>query len=232
MIWFWLDGIDSRTYGIYLQTPPDILSAEPDLEFIDIPGRDGSLLLDHGGYHDNETELQCYVQDVGNIGAAYGFMSGSHKFIFSTNPNRAYYGAFFGTAQSARMVRNLQAQEITAPVRFKPFRYFEPAPDRIQIYTSPGSINNPGSAESAPIITIVGSGNFTLTIGQYVLDFSDVDGGIIVDCDKNRLFNTDGITRALEHDIDEFPRLKPGINYVQWTGGIQSITIDPRWRDR
>ena len=114
MIWFWLDGVDSRTFGVYLQTPPEILSAEPDLEFIDIPGRDGSLLINHGGYHDNETELMCYVQDVANIGDAYGFLSGSHKFVFSTNPTRAYYGTFFGTAQSTRLVRNLKAQEITA----------------------------------------------------------------------------------------------------------------------
>lgn len=232
MIWFWLDGVDSRTFGVYLQTPPEILSAEPDLEFIDIPGRDGSLLINHGGYHDNETELMCYVQDVANIGDAYGFLSGSHKFVFSTNPTRAYYGTFFGTAQSTRLVRNLKAQEITAPVRFKPFRYFEPAPGTIHITESISSINNPGSAESAPIIAVYGSGNITLMIGLTIMEFSNVVGGVVIDCANNQLLNIDGISRALEHDVDEFPRLAPGANGIQWTGNVQSVTIEPRWRDK
>lgn len=232
MIWFWLDGEDSRDYGIYLQAPPEIVSAEPDLEFVDIPGRDGSLTINHGGYHDNEIELACYVQNVDNIGSAYGFLSGYHKFVFSSDMTRAYYGTFHGSAQSSRLVRNLKAQEINVPVRFKPFRYYEPAPDAVQITESSGSITNPGSAESAPVITIVGSGDIVVIIGQYTMEFASVDSGIVVDCERNELLNADGVTRALEHDIDEFPRLVPGINYVQWSGGATSVTIEPRWRDR
>lgn len=232
MIWFYLDGEDSRDYGIYLMVPPPILSAEPDIEFINVPGRDGSLTLDHGGFKDADIDMECYIKNVSRIGEAYGFMSGNKKMVISTNPNRSYKAVFYRQAQSEHVVRNMNAQSMIVPVRLKPFRYFEPAPKAEKITTSGTGIINPGSARSAPRITINGSGNIAMMIGQYTMEFVSVSSGIIIDSDARQLLNIDGITKALKQDIEEFPLLEPGMNYVQWTGNIESIEIEPRWRDR
>lgn len=232
MIYFTLDGEDSRKYGIYLQRPPEIQSAEPDVEFIKIPGRAGTLTKNNGGFKDNDIELECYIRDIANIGAAYGYMSGSKKLIISTNPERSYRATFYGKSAANRVVRNMKAWEFVTPVNLKPFRYFEPEPANEPIMYSGASIYNPGSAPAAPRITIAGSGDITIQIGQFVMEFEGVKDGIIIDSDKNKLLNADGITNALEHDIDEFPILVPGVNYIQYDGDITSMIIEPRWRDR
>ena len=232
MIWFYLDGEDSRNYGVYLRRPPEILSAEPDISFEKIPGRAGTLTVNNGGFKDADIELECYIKDIADIGKAYGFMSGSKKMVFSTDTTRSYRATFHGKAQADRIVRNMKAWEFIAPVNLKPFRYFEPEPAEIPILASGERIDNPGSASAAPRITITGTGDITLMIGQYAMEFEGVVDGIIIDSDKHKLLNIDGITRALQHDIDEFPLLVPGPNYIQYTGSIGSIIIEPRWRDR
>lgn len=232
MIWFTLDGEDSRNYGIYLQKPPEIQSAEPDIDFIKIPGRAGTLTQNNGGFKDNDIELECYIKDIANIGAAYGFMHGSKKLIISTDPTRSYKATFYGKAIAERLVRDMKAWVFVAPVNLKPFRYHEPAPDAQAIFYSGDSIVNPGSAASAPRITIIADGNISIAIGQYTMEFENVTDGIIIDSDKHRLLNTDGVSTALNHDIDEFPLLEPGINYIQYEGSITSMLIEPRWRDR
>ena len=232
MIWMYVDGEDSRDCGVYLRSAPSIVSAEPDLEFVSVPGRAGTLTIDHGGFNDNEITLECYIRDINNVGAAYKLLSGQRKIVFSTDMTRSYIGTFYGQAQADRVVRGMSAWEFAVPVRMKPFRYYEPVPASITISSSGGYITNPASAPSAPRITVRGSGNIDLMIGQYTMEFDAVFGGVIIDSDRMRLLNLDGVTNALEHDIDEFPLLVPGENFIQWTGNITSLEIEPRWRDR
>lgn len=232
MIWLYVDGVDSRDCGVFLRSVPSIISAEKDLEFVEIPGRAGTLTVDHGGYKDADITLECYVRDVANIGKAYQLLHGQRKVVFSSDPAHSYIATFYGQAQGDRVVRNMDAWEFTAPVRLKPFRYYEPAPGAVKFSASGGHIDNPASAPSAPRITITGTGDMQVMIGQYVMEFDAVSGGVIVDSEIMRLMNMDGITNALEHDIDEFPLLEPGENFIQWSGNISSITIEPRWRDR
>lgn len=232
MIWFYLDGEDSREYGVYLRSVPEILSAEPDIEFVHIPGRDGSLTQDNGGYKDQGIALECYIKDVARLGEAYGFMSGYHELVISADMTRKYRATFYGAAEAVRVVRNMKAWEMSVPVKLKPFRYFEPEAEALTVQASGSPVNNPGTAPAAPRITIAGNGDITLMIGIYIMEFEGVVNGIIIDSDKRQLLTYDGTARALDQDIDEFPILVPGANYIQWTGSISSLTIEPRWRDR
>ena len=232
MIWMYVDGKDSRDCGVYLRSAPPIVSAEPDFEFVSVPGRAGTLTIDHGGFKDNDITLECYIRDIGNIGEAYELLSGQRKIVFSTDLAHSYKGTFYGQSQADRVVRGMSAWEFAVPVRMKPFRYYEPSPAIVTINSSGEYINNPASAPSAPRITIHGGGNIDIMIGQYAMEFDNVDGGVIIDSERMRLLNLDGVTNALEHDIDKFPLLVPGENFIQWTGNVTSIEIEPRWRDR
>ena len=57
--------------------------------------------------------------------------------------------------------------------------------------------------------------------------------GIIVDSALEECFSLDYsalMNRSAE--MDEFPRLNPGVNYVQWLGSVTSIEIEMRCRDK
>ena len=233
---FILDGVDSRTKGIYMMEPMDIMAAEEDMEFVDVPGRDGTLTIKKGGHKDIETDMECYIKDIAGIAEAYDFMRGSKRLVMSTNPNRAYKVTFTGVPQAGRLNKALAAWPIIVPVRLKPFRYFEPEPGVITVVSSREQVTNPGTQASAPRIAIEGSGDITVTLNEKnVMAFSGIEGGLIVDSEKKNCYNLDGITRIFDDDkvdIEEFPTLKPGVNYIEWTGKVSKITILPRWRDR
>lgn len=233
---FTLDGEDSRNIGIYLTEPMEIMAAEEENEFLDVPGREeGSLTIKKGGYRDIETEMECYVKDISRIGEVYNFMKGIRRMVMSYAPDRAYKVIFTGVPQASRLSRSLVVWAITVPVRLKPFRYFEPEPAMVTILKSGDSITNPGTQASAPRIAIYGVGDIVLTIGTQIIELSGIEEGLIIDSELKNCYELDGTTRIYDDDkvdIDKFPRIQPGINYISWTGSVSKITILPRWRDR
>lgn len=232
---FTLDGIDSRDVGIYLMEPMEIMAAEEEIEFLDVSGREGSLTIKKGGYKDVETDMECYIKDISRIGEAYGFLRGSRRMVMSYAPDRAYRVVFTGVPQASRLNRALDAWPVTVPVRLKPFRYYEPEPMAETILGSGDSITNPGSQASAPRIAIYGTGDIRLTIGTQIIEFTGIEEGLIVDSDLKNCYELNGITRIYDDekvDIDKFPLLQPGVNYISWTGNVSYVTILPRWRDR
>lgn len=235
-MYFTLDGEDSRNIGIHLTEPMEIMAAEEEIEFLDVSGRmEGSLTIKKGGFRDIETELECYIKDITRIGEAYNFLKGIRRMVMSYAPDRAYKVIFTGVPQASRLSRSLNAWPITVPVRLKPFRYYEPEPAMETILQSGDSITNPGTQASAPRIAIYGTGDIRVTIGTQPIELSGIEDGIIIDSELKNCYELNGITRIYDDDkvdIDKFPQILPGINYISWTGSVSKITILPRWRDR
>lgn len=232
---FTLDNVDSRNIGLFLAEPMEIMGAEEEIEFKDVPGREGSLIIKKGGFLDTDTDLECYVEDISGIGEVYNFLRGIRRMVMSYAPDRAYKVIFTGVPRASRLSRSLHAWPITVPIKIKPFRYFEPEPEMVTVYQNGGMINNPGTQESAPRIGIYGSGDISVMIGTQTVGLTGIDEGVIIDSEQLNCYELDGITRIYDDekiDIDKFPKLEPGVNYISWVGNVSKITILPRWRDR
>ncbi|ENJ9655985.1 phage tail family protein [Clostridium botulinum] len=89
-------------------------------------------------------------------------------------------------------------------------------------------INNPGTKESDPVITIYGYGNIDLNINDNIINLTNVSSSItidseIMDCYRDgQLFNN--------YMKGEFPIFKTGVNKISWMGNVQRIEIKPNWR--
>ena len=106
-----------------------------------------------------------------------------------------------------------------------------------------GTITNPGTAYSQPIITVDGVGDIALTIGAQTMNLVDVpSGGILLDCDMLDAMNPERtalMNSYVDSSSDGFFRIQPGINAIGIsTGGesgkgsvVNKVTIVPNWRD-
>ncbi|WP_251861974.1 distal tail protein Dit [Clostridium sp. Marseille-Q2269] len=89
-------------------------------------------------------------------------------------------------------------------------------------------IINPGTVESASVITIYGYGNIDLNINNNIINLTNIQNHItidseIMDCYRDgQLFNN--------YMKGEFPTFKLGINKISWMGKIQRLEIKPNWR--
>ena len=96
------------------------------------------------------------------------------------------------------------------------------------ISTSGGTITNPGSVYSEPLITLTGSGDITLMVGTTIVELTDITTGIVLDCSLKEAYL--GTALMNDHMSGDFPVLKPGLNGISWSGNVTSIVISPRWR--
>jgi phage-related protein len=111
--------------------------------------------------------------------------------------------------------------------RCYPFWYKDNVSD-VTISTSGGTITNPGSVYSEPLITLTGSGDITLMVGTTIVELADITTGIVLDCALKEAYL--GTTLMNDHMSGDFPVLKPGLNAISWFGNVTSVVISPRWR--
>ena len=236
--WFEFKGIRSDEMGVFLRQMPTRGVAAPKYTRKSVTGRDGTVKVSGGDYTDSTVQLEMDVIDETKLPAVLGWLTGSGDLRFSDEPGMVYTNASVEKDfQRKSIIPRATAQRFTVKWTCDPFRKAYPDPEPIVITESNTQIDNPGTAEALPRIEIVGSGDFTLTIGMYTMFFSGVDGGIIIDSELMDAFTADGTLLANDKTDGEFLRIRPGMSTVSWiTGGedsngsVESVTIKPRWR--
>lgn len=227
------NGVDSRDLGVLVEKLPDLHRAPEDVELIKITGRDGRLEKANGtcDVYTDSMKINCFGVELSTV---YSWLSGAGWLISSDEPNRRVRASLHPQLKNSRFrVGGKCYDTITVQMYCQPYRYHEPDAEKQTMTASPAEISNPGTAPSLPLITIKGSGDISVMVGLYQMDFEGLTDGIIVDSALEECFSLDYsalMNRSAE--MDEFPRLNPGVNYVQWLGSVTSIEIEMRCRDK
>lgn len=109
----------------------------------------------------------------------------------------------------------------------KPYKFLKSGREEIALGTN---IINPSNRPSRPKITIKGTGNITLKIGDALWEFKNVSGGIVVDTLLNVVTTLDGEGLAWDKTITyPLPKIESGKQLVTKTGTITDIKIIPNW---
>lgn len=90
-------------------------------------------------------------------------------------------------------------------------------------------IVNPGTVEAFALVTVVGSGDVELTLGDYTINIEDLASSITIDCETG--ISVNGATDLTPTVSMDYPvTLPPGTTEISWTGTVTSVTIAPAWR--
>lgn len=232
MLEFTFGGKNSADYGVYLTERPVIRTAERDMEFVEVSGRDGSVAIDLGRYKDVDIDLEAYISGDTHLREASAWLSGDGQMTFSDQPNIAYRAYITESVDFERVCRTSASRIISIPVRLAPFRYAYPEPEAVVFTSTGGTIENPGTAAAQPRLKIECNSDFVLTINGYTIESKSLTAdGVIVDCELQDCYDLTGAQNMNTYMIiDEYPVLSPGENAISWTGGITSLEITPRWR--
>lgn len=90
------------------------------------------------------------------------------------------------------------------------------------------NIFNPTGFKAKPLIHITGSGSGTLTVNGTTMSFTGITDYLNLDCDTQDCYRLPSENKN-NLMTGEFPVLKSGDNLVEFTGGITSVTITPKW---
>lgn len=111
--------------------------------------------------------------------------------------------------------------------RCRPERFLKTGDTPISV-ESGGNIINQTTQTAKPLIYIEGSGSGTLTIGDTTMTFTGIADYLNIDCDSMNVYRlpTENKNSLMS---GEFPVLKSGENIINYTGGITTVTITPRF---
>lgn len=228
--------IDFSGDGAYVWGAGQYSAPSRSVDFIEVPGRNGDLLIDNGNY--NNTKAYFDVVITGNV------EENTNRLKYLLYSQKGYQRLYDSDLKGFyRMASFNEGFEImpndggVVRIEFdcKPFKY-DVLGEEVVIVPERDIVNkiyNPHFESSRPLIKIYGNGVGLFYVNGEAMTIYDLDEYLIVDCDLRYAYKIDenGNMVNKNHDIKTTDiQLKPGENEVVFRGsGITSVEIFPRW---
>ena len=230
---FTFNGVSSTTPGLRVTSDYVINSTGNDVEIVAVPGRDGDLLISKNRLKSVTIELPCTVLSNRKLTDAESDISnwlnvdGYKDLTLSWDPDFIYRSAFIETFEIAGLMRQfgkVKLNFLTYPVKF----YKQ---GRIsQTLSNGATVNGLGNVKAKPIITLVGSGDCTLTINGRKTKLKAVQNKITLDMQANQVYsgNLQAWDKVVRSPQFQMPYLDYGRNLISWDGNF-TVTMTPNW---
>lgn len=209
---------------------PDIVKPKRKESEVIIPGRNGDLTINEGCYEGYTLSIACGKRGTERLGEIVAWLDGSGDLTISTEPDKVYRAKI----SNAIAISDVVYLYNSFLVQFKvfPFKYSVNAvrshADDL-VLTSPCAIYNKGSVYSEPTITVYGAGDVTLVVNGISYGLDAVEDYITIDCEMMEVYK--GNENKNNHFLAmDFPRFEVGENQISWTGAVQKVCIEPKWR--
>ncbi|MEB8859252.1 phage tail family protein [Bacillus cereus] len=221
-------GIDNQLasdYGICMVERPVIPTAEQEVEHIEVPGRHGSLTK-KGAFKDVPLKIKFNMLEDENIKPLVRrmkawLMNGKTLYFTDDDVYRKIKHVVVGD-----IVNEIEEHgEFEVDFKLDPFEYTE---DVNIMLSTPGSIYNPGTMESTPMLFVAGNGTIRIFINDVSFQIKDVNGSVVIDSELLEAYS--GTVSMNDKMIGGFPEFQIGENKIEWSGAIQFMEIRPRWR--
>lgn len=223
------NSINSLQYGVYISGTGVFNSPARDREMIEVPGRNGDIINDHGRYKNIEVTYPAFI--VKNFKA--NLTAWANKLLEPLNYVRlsdTYHPDEFRLAVLSQgmvvdPVRWLAAGSFDIVFNCRPERFLTNG-EVVMSFNASGNITNATDMPSRPLIRVYGDGSLTVNgteieIAQHSYTYIDID------CDLQEAFfgsqNANGYI-----SLDEFPKLDSGANSIV-LDGVTRVEITPRW---
>ncbi|EKF50442.1 phage-like protein [Lactococcus garvieae] len=232
------NNISSVKYGMNLLADIKFDSIEQDVELIEIPGRDGAIVIDNGRKKPVELSLEFTIRflntyqnieaQIKDIFTWLFNMSGFKHFEWVGEPDYIFMAKINGKATVNRS--NPDIALITVPIKLHPTKFLKSNFDTPRILKSGEAFQNKGTQIAYPIITLAGTGNVTLTVNGNKFILKNITGGVVIDCDNQVVTDTSKKHSQMDKVYSyPFPNLKTGSNTISWDNAEFTGTIIERW---
>lgn len=229
---FKYNGCRSTDFNIVISKANNLSSAAPKNQEIEIPGRNGSLLINNNEFEMLDVIYECWTypryqltQSAKLIKAYLLSNIGYHQLIDSYDLNY-YRMAYFNSAiDIEEQAKNVGVFNVC--FRCKPFKQAVEG-DTTLTFTKPTQIINPEAFPSLPIIKLYGSGNLNLEINNNTYTVTDVEDSVIIDSENMETYSGNISYNNRKLGSIGYPTLKAGVNKINFVA--DKIELTPRWR--
>lgn len=231
------NGKSSKEIGLEVETYPEYQSPQRRYDKVEVPGRNGDLIIDSGGW---ENAVRSYSVSIGSYERSYyEMMTKVSEWLHSSTSyvrlEDSYEPEYYRLAVflSEFNISNLYNHGGKADISFdcKPQRFLKIGDDVIEFTSSqtPIKLQNPTGFLSLPIIHVYGSGSGTLVVGDYTVNISNIGTEIVIDSEIQDAYLGLANKNPVVTLPNGFPKLNVGSTSIGISGGITKVGVIPKW---
>ena len=229
--YFTLDGVDSRSFGVYISGQGTFSAPGREYNMIPVPGRNGDLVGYERRFENLELTYEAFIyhnfkQNVADFRNFLLSLFGYQDLVDSYHPNEIRKVLFEGPFDPDVTARN-DAGRFDLKFNCKPQRFLASG-NQVTTLTADGSITNPTRFASQPLLRVYGTG--VLGIGSQSITITQADEYTDIDCEMMDAYKgTLSKNRYIQLTDFNFPVFEPGLNNISLGSGITRVEITPRW---
>ena len=229
--YFIFGGVSSRDYFMTIAEPSVFNKPGRDVEQIEVPGRNGDLIIDNHRFTNVEVTYtgqitREFIRRYDAMVDKLCSMKGYQRLEDSIHPELFRMARFEGGTQP-NLLRMFSAGKFEVKFNAKPQRYLKTGELPIT-FASNGKIINPTEYEAQPLLRVYGVG--ALGIGSETITISQADEYTDIDCEMQDAFkgaaNCNG---NIELSSGNFPTIMSGGSGISLGSGITKVIVWPRW---
>lgn len=177
--------VNSGAYGVYITGEAVYNAPERSVEFVDVPGRNGAVVIDQGHWNNIEVTYPagCFADSQAdfrdNIAAfrnAIVSQIGYQKLTDGYNPDEYRSAVYVSGLEVAPAARN-KAGEFTLIFNCKPQRWLTSGEAPSAIAASGNTITNPTLYDSSPLLDVEGYGS--ISFNGYGMEVYNIPIGLV-----------------------------------------------------
>lgn len=228
--YFILNGKSSEDFNTWIASSNMFDGAEHDDEIVEIPGRNGTLVMSNGRYKNFLGKISCYIPHQMRTHVDYlrAFVSSCQQYVRyedTMHPEEYRLVRFNGGFSLSDSDRVGAAFDLTFDC--KPQRFLKDGELPVK-FTSSGVIYNMTEYASKPMIRCYGASG-SVTIGGISVAVTGATTYADIDCELMEVYEgSTSLNSTTTLTNGEFPVLNPGTNTVSFTG-FSYIEITPNW---
>lgn len=222
-------GKSTEDFEVYITDAGVYAAPERSYEKVNVPGRNGDLLIEDNKYPNIEMTYPAVIVDDfdDNYRALTAYLlsqKGYQRLSDSFHPEE-FYHATFKKMDSLKHTTGHKAGTFKIVFDRKPQRFLISGEESVVI-SGTGYLKNPTGYAALPLIEATGNG--TAVIGSTAISVSNNTGNIIIDCDmQEAYYGSTNKNDKLTLTNGVFPVLN-GSTEITVTG-FTAFQITPRW---
>lgn len=227
-----IDGIPSTDFGVYTTDAGVYNAPERKVKFVDVPGRNGSLVYDEDSFENIVVRYPAIIYDhyQDNFAALRAFLLSRKGYIRiedTFNPLEYRLGVYH-EAIEPKTTTGYKMGSFDIVFNCKPQRFLKIGEALTTIPRSPSMMINSTRYKAKPLIRCYGRSG-TITINGIAVTVTGCTNYVDLDCDLMESYEgsiSRNPTTTLTNGL--FPVLDPGENTITFSG-FSSVAITPRF---
>lgn len=227
-------GISNLDVGMIVEHYPKVIVPTRRIERVNVPGRNGDILLDDGSFENYNQEYAVFldVKHKGGLEAAMPEIMdwllghpGYHRLEDSYFPDVYRIASYAGGGEFVSVFN--EYGEGTLTFNCCPEKYFKMGEKTVTL-TKNQKLFNPTSFVARPLITVKGNGSGSLSFNGVSVTINDISDYVMIDTKLRRVYKDS--TRLNNKFVGDFETLYLGKETtITWSGDITGVEIIPRW---